>query len=154
MPNMLAKFSGYHCPEKHKHRQRALENLQSSELRSHSLSLQDLLQAKWFQRECFKPLKQATEGLMMSLNSYAEYLQEKVKYQKLHHQLTMQLSTLCNDTSHEKFVPKASTPTQSSLVPLQDVLLSNEVYEPVCLVDFMHGVLCTCGGVLLSLTFR
>ena len=140
VPTMFAKFSGYNCPEKHKHRKRELENLRSSELRSHSLSLQDLLQASWFQRECFKQLKQATEDLMMSLNSYAEHLQEKVKYQKLHHQLnTVQPSPLCNDTSHVKFIPKASTPTQSSLVPLQDVLLSKEVYEPVCLVEFTPG---------------
>ena len=139
VPNVFAKLFGYNCPEKHKHRNRALENLRSLELQSHSLSLQDLVQASWFQRECFKQLKQATEGLMMSLNSYAEYFQEKVKYQKLHHQITMQPSPLCNDTAHVKVVPKASTPTQSSLVQLQDVLLSKEVYEPVCLVDFTPG---------------
>ena len=99
---MFAKFSGNNCPEKHKHRKRALENLWSSDLRSHSLSLQDLLQVSWFQREYFKQLKQTTEGLMMSLNSYAEYLQEN----KLHHQLTVQPSPLCNDASHGKSYSK------------------------------------------------
>ena len=61
VPTLFSTFSGYNCPEKHKHHKRALENLRASELRSHSLALQDMLQASWFQKKSFTALEGATE---------------------------------------------------------------------------------------------
>ena len=112
IPTLFSTFSGYNCPEKHKHRKRVLENLRASELRSHSLILQDILQASWFHKQSFTTLKEATEGLMVSLKSYAFFLQEKVKYQKLHH-LMSQPSALQDDSSHIHYLPKSSKPTPS-----------------------------------------
>ena len=83
-------------------------------------------------------LKGATEGLMESLNSYALFLQEKVMYQKLHHQMS-QSSAFQDDSSHIQYLPKSSRLTPTNLLPLQEVLLSRDTYDPVCLVDFTPG---------------
>ena len=109
IPTLFSTFSGYNCPERHKHRKRALENLRASELLSYLLSLEDVLQASWFQKESFAALREATEGLMVSLNSYASYLHDKVKYQKIHHQMS-QPSALQDDSSHTQYLPKSFEP--------------------------------------------
>ena len=139
VPNLFSRFNGYNCPEKHEHRKRALQNLRSSELRSHSLTLQDLLQASWFKKEPFKALKEAIEGLMASLNTYAAFLQEKVKYQKLRHEMG-QPSAMQDKSSHTEFLPKSSEGVSTSLLPLQEQLLNSEPYDPISLVDFTQVI--------------
>ena len=135
IPTLFSAFSGYNCPEKHKHRKRTLENLRASELRSHLLSLQGIPQASWFRKESFTALREATEDLMVSLNSF---LHEKVKCQKIHHQMS-QPSPLQDDSFHIQYLPKSFVPTPTSLLPLQEVLLSKDTYDLVCLVDFTPG---------------
>ena len=137
-PGLFSRFNGFNCPEKHKHRKRALQNLKFSELRSHSLTLQDMLQASWFKNKPFKALKEATEGLMVSLNMYAAFLQEKVKYQKLHHEMN-QPSAMQDESSHIQFLPKSSNRVSTSLLPLQEQLLDNDPYDPISLIDSTPG---------------
>jgi hypothetical protein len=84
VPQVFAKFNGYNCPQAHKHRKRTKGNLSCSEISQHSLVLQDNLQASWFKKDCYKALRDATEDLMGSLSSYAAYLKEKSKSQKMH----------------------------------------------------------------------
>ena len=45
---LIAKFSGYNCPQAHKHRKHTKGNLSCSEISQHALVLQDNLQASWF----------------------------------------------------------------------------------------------------------
>lgn len=97
--------------------------------------LQDMLQASWFQKESFTRLKEATEGLMVSLNRYTTFLQEKLKYQNLHHKMS-QPSVSRDDSTHTLYLPQRFRPTPTNLLPLQETLLSRGVYDPVCLVDF------------------
>ncbi len=95
IPSVFSTFTGYNCPEKYKHRKRTQDNLRSSEFSFHSLTLCDFVQASWFKKDQFKQLRQATEALIVCLQSYASFLQEKLKYQKLHHN-----STMHEDLSH------------------------------------------------------
>ena len=74
---------------------------------------------------------------MVSLNSYASYLHEKVKYQKIHHQMS-QPSALQDDSSHTQYLPKSFEPTLTNL-PLQEALLSKDAYDAVCLLDYTPG---------------
>ncbi len=131
VPSLFSRFNGYNCPEKHKHCKRALQNLRSSELRSHALTLQDVLQASWFKKASFTALKEATEGLMTCLHTYAAYLQKKVKYQKLHHETNL-ASAMHDESSHIQYLPKSSGRVMpTSLLPLQEQLLRSDPYDPV-----------------------
>ena len=68
IPQEFSCFNGYNCPTAHKHRKRALGNLSRSELRENVLALQHKLQNSWFKKESFKPLREAIEGFVTSLN--------------------------------------------------------------------------------------
>ena len=72
---------------------------------------------------------------MASLNTYTIFLQEKLKYQKLHHQMS-QPSVSRDDSTRIQYLPHRFRPTPTNLLPLQEILLSSGVYDPVCLVDF------------------
>ena len=87
MSVLFAKFTGYNCPESHKHRKRSKENLSRSELCILTLALQDNLQISSFKKDSYKVLREAIEKLTSSLSVYASYLQEKNRYQKLHHEM-------------------------------------------------------------------
>lgn len=87
IPDLFVRFCGYNCQSLHKHRKQQIGNLSRSELRENALELQDHIQRSWFKKESFCELREATEALVMSLNLYAAYLQEKSKQQKLHNEL-------------------------------------------------------------------
>lgn len=107
IPSLFSTFTGYNCPEKHKHRKRTRDNLLSSEMNSHSLTLCDFVQASWFKKDQFKQLRKATEDLMVCLQSYASFLQEKLKlkHQKLLHNTSI---TMLEDSSHIDHIQKSS----------------------------------------------
>ena len=88
LPELFTRFTGYNRPEVHKHRKRERGNLSQTQLRTHSLTLQECLQSSWFRKDQFKGLKEAIEGIVCSLSGYSAYLAEKNKSQKLHHSLT------------------------------------------------------------------
>ena len=85
IPSLLSNFTGYNCPQLHKHRKRTLTNLKSSDLHSYAAMLLDSLQTSWMKKDAFLKLREAVEGLLKCLKSHATYLDEKCKYQKLHH---------------------------------------------------------------------
>ena len=135
VPKVFAKFNGYNCPQTHKHRKRTKGNLSCSEISRLALVLQDNLQASWFKKECYSALREATEGLMGTLNSYASYLKEKNKAQKLHHQ-SLTPSATPSDASHLEYLPKV-TNIPTSLQPIEDELQVKEPYVPVAVADFV-----------------
>ena len=96
--------------------------------------LQDNLQASWFKKDCYKALRDATEDLMGSLSSYAAYLKEKSKSQKVHHQSDTPSATP-SDSSHLEYLPKI-TQRPTSLGPIEDELKVKEPYIPVAVGDF------------------
>ena len=67
-PEVFSRFTGYNCPENHKHRKQTMNNLSHTEILAHSLALQDSLQASWFKKEAYKELMKVTTELMSSLN--------------------------------------------------------------------------------------
>lgn len=54
VPEIFFRFTGYNCPEKHKHRKRRMNNLISGyEIFAYSLALQGNLQASWFKKVAY-----------------------------------------------------------------------------------------------------
>ena len=133
-PELFARFTGYNCPEAHKHRKRGRGNLSMTQLRTHSLTLQECLQSSWFKKEHFKGLKEATESIVCSLSTYSAYLVEKNKSQKLHHLLNSPAASPC-DSSHLEHLPRQLR-LQSSLKPIDERVKSQEPYTPVDVADF------------------
>ena len=80
-------------------------NLSCSEISRHALVLQDNFQASCFKKDCYKALRDTTEGLMGSLNSYTAYLKEKSESQKMHHQSDTP-SAIPSDSSHLEYLLK------------------------------------------------
>lgn len=74
------------------------------------------------------------EALIISLNSYASYLQEKSKAQRLHNDL-MSPSASPSESSHMEYLSKISS-TPTSLSPIDDALKNKEVYTPLAVIDF------------------
>ena len=134
VPAEFARFNGYNCPTTHKHRKRLLSNLSRSELRENALALQDKLQCSWFKKESFNPLRVAVESLVASLTSYASYLQEKCKAQRLHND-SMSPSASPSESSHIDYLQKLSS-VPVSLNPINTALKSKEVYTPLAILDF------------------
>ena len=66
-----------------------------------------LLQKSWMKKGRFLKLYEAVKGLMKCLKSHAIYLDEKCKYQKLHH-LIDHPSATPNDSCHFKHIVKSS----------------------------------------------
>ena len=69
---------------------------------------------------------------MGSLNSYASYLKQKNKAQKLHHQ-SITPSATPSDASHLEYLTNIPT----SLKPIEDELQVKEPYVPVAVADFV-----------------
>ena len=138
VPEIFSRFTGYNCPEKHKHRKRTMDNLSRSEILAHSLALQDSLQSSWFKKEAYKELKKVTTELMSSLNLYAAYLQEKNKVQKIHHAMNCPTATP-NESSHTEYIPKITVAIPSALKPIDEVLQNKESYEPIAVMDYAPG---------------
>ena len=134
IPEVFSRFNNYNCPEKHKHRKRSKGNLSSSVLSMHSAALCDYLQSSWMKKEQFKGLFDVVQGLVASLSTYISYLHEKVKYQKMHHEV-MHSSTASCDSSHLEFLPTAKS-TATSLLSLQREIGMKDPYVPVAVNDF------------------
>lgn len=65
------------------------------------------------------------------------YLNEKTKYQKLHHELNSPAATP-SDSSHLDYLPKIAT-ISSSLQPLNEALKTKDPYIPIAVADFAPG---------------
>ena len=96
-----------------------------------------MLQSSWFKKESFGALKNAIEGLVASLTSYASYLQEKSKWQRCHNEQTTPSATP-SESSHMNHLPmRPNVPT--SLHPIVRALKEADVYTPVTVLDFASG---------------
>ena len=74
---------------------------------------------------------------MSSLNSYACYLQEKSKQQKLHNEQTSPSATP-SESSHMKYLPKIND-VPSVLHSIVTALKAVETYTPVAVANFVPG---------------
>lgn len=137
IPSEFGQFNGYNCPTAHKHRKRLHSNLNRSELRENALALQDQLQSSWFKKESFSALRPLIEDLATALISYAAYLQEKSKAQKLHHDSTSP-SASPSESSHMAYLPKIPS-VSASLLRIDTALKEKEVYTPIAVIDFSPG---------------
>jgi len=134
IPSTFQKFVGYNVPEASKHRKRSVENLNASELRAGAITLQESLQASWFQKPLFHEFRTMTEELAKSLHDYADFLAAKTKYQKLHH-ASLQSSSSVSDSMNIVYL--SPVPSVSSLLmPIDAFLKEKPTYEPVFVRDF------------------
>lgn len=137
-------------------------NLSRSEICTHALALQESLHASWFKKQHFKVLKEATMGLVSTLNAYSAYLQEKNKCQKVHHEMKCPAASP-GDSSHLQYIPRIVS-VSSKLKPIDDVVKGKECYLPVAVMDFapvdrmqryryvhliLKYILCTCEQYVL-----
>ena len=67
IPPAFHPFTGYNLPELSKHRKRSRQNMSSTSLRLCSNALFACLQGVYWDRQCWKDLKQNFEGLATSL---------------------------------------------------------------------------------------
>ena len=138
IPELFSKFVGYNCPELHKHHKRTHCNLRSTDLHSYSMMLLDILHTSWIKKDVYQMLQEAVEGLMKSLKSHATYLNDKSKYQRLHH-LADHPSATPEDSSYTKYLIKSRHSVSAKLLPLQSALESSTVYTPLSLIEYAPG---------------
>lgn len=77
------------------------------------------------------------EDLVIALTSYAAYLQEKSKAQRLHHDSTSP-SASPSESSHMVYLPKIPS-VSALLLHIDTALKKKEVYTPIAVIDFSPG---------------
>lgn len=97
------------------------------------MSLQECLQASWFQKPRFNELRSITEELTKSLMSYADFLASKTKYQRIHHAM----SNSSNGENSLNSVYLNSIQTIPHSLKILDLCLKEKpVYDPVFVREF------------------
>ena len=98
------------------------------------MSLQECLQASWFQKSCFTQLQSITDKLAKYLLEHAVFLASKAKYQALHHAASH--SSNVEDSLNSVFLnPVNMIPLLSKMLDV--VIKEKPVYEPVFVRDFL-----------------
>ncbi len=112
IPSIFVKFVGYNRPEISKHRKRQASNMSGSVLRSLSLHLFHCLQAGYWNRHTWIPLKGDVEQLAQSLATYSDYLERNLKQSKVNHSLTSPIREVSNNICFQ-FLPMCGTSSSS-----------------------------------------
>ena len=120
-------FIGYNVPELSKHRKRMTRNLSSDQLRKFATDLSAMLLESYWERNCWRDIKQQFSDLVESLASYSDYLVDKNKKIKANHRSPTPVRDLPENMSLKFLEPTEEVPTP--LQPIDELLESLTIYK-------------------------
>lgn len=113
-------FTGYNCPEKHKHHKQMMNNLSCSEILTHSLTLQDSIQSK-VQKGGTQGIKESNYRVDVIFKSVCSLLTRE-KQDPKDTSCNELSAAIPNESSHTEYIPKITVAIPSALKPIDEVL--------------------------------
>ena len=131
IPALFHCFSGYHVPEKSKHRKCTIDNLSCTALQSCADALFGCLQGAYWSKENWKEFKSSIEKLAKSISDYANYLLKQSVVTKRLHLFTEPVRQIADNLSFQ-ILPQSSAGNHG-FQELESKLMNRELYEYVVL---------------------